>query len=48
MFNKFNLLAGILALTFFTYAQSQGWNLFEDVANSSGSGSRGSSRIYHK
>lgn len=50
MFNKFNLIAGILGLLLFGYAQSQGWNLFDNVANSSGSGSggSGSSRLYHK
>lgn len=49
MFNKFNLITGILALLVFTYAQSQGWNLFDNVANSGGnSGSSGSSRVYHK
>ncbi|MBS1191068.1 MAG: hypothetical protein H6R10_2860 [Rhodocyclaceae bacterium] len=49
MFNKFNLVAGILALTLFGYGQSQGWNLFENVANSGGSsGGSGGSRIYHK
>lgn len=47
---KFNLFSGILALTLFSYAQFQGWNMFDNVANS-GSGSRGaraSSLIYHK
>ena len=34
MFKKLNLVAGILALSLFSYAQWQGWNLFEDVANS--------------
>lgn len=49
MFNKFNLITGILALLLFGYAQSQGWNLFDNVANSgSGSGGSGSSRVYHK
>jgi hypothetical protein len=49
MFNKFNLIAGILALLLFGYAQSQGWNLFDNVANSGGgSGGSGSSRVYHK
>jgi len=46
---KFNLFTGIFALTLFSYAQYQGWNLFDNVANSgSSSGSSGSSRIYHK
>ncbi len=47
MFGKFNLAAGLFAFTLFAYAQYQGWNLFEDVANSSHGGS-GSSRTYHK
>lgn len=47
MFPKFSLAAGLLALTLFSYAQHQGWNLFEDTANSGGSSS-GSSRSYHK
>lgn len=51
MFNKFNLIAGVLALMLFGYAQSQGWNMFENTASSgggSGGGSSGGSRIYHK
>jgi hypothetical protein len=33
----------------FGYAQHQGWNLFDNVANPSGhGGSSGSSRVYHK
>ena len=49
MFKNFNLITGILALTFFGYAQHQGWNLFDNVANPSGhGGSSGSSRVYHK
>jgi hypothetical protein len=48
MFKHFNLAAGVLALALFTYVQWQGWNMFDDVANS-GSGRSGSSgRIYHK
>ncbi len=47
MFGKFNLAAGIFAVALFSYAQYQGWNLFENVANSSHGGS-GSSRTYHK
>ena len=37
----------ILALMLFGYAQHQGWNLFDNVANP-GKGGSGSSRIYHK
>ncbi len=49
MFGKFNLATGILALLIFGYAQHQGWNLFDNVANPSGhGGSSGSSRVYHK
>jgi len=47
MFDKFNRLAGICALLLFVYAQQQGWNWFDDVANSR-TGSSGSSRTYHK
>ncbi|WP_265946822.1 hypothetical protein [Dechloromonas sp. A34] len=47
MFKHFNLAAGILALALFGYAQHQGWNLFDNVANPGGR-SGGSSRIYHK
>jgi len=46
---KFNLISGILALSFFSYAQYQGWNLFDNVANpGGGSPSRGSGYVYHK
>ena len=46
---KFNLIAGIFALSLFGYVQSQGWSLFDNVANPGGRpGSGGSSRIYHK
>lgn len=49
MFGKFNLATGVLALLLFGYAQHQGWNLFDNVANPSGhGGSSGSSRVYHK
>lgn len=57
MFNKINLVAGILALLFFAYAQSQGWNMFENTASSSqlaggggGGGHIGGSggHVYHK
>lgn len=48
MFPKFNLATGVLALLVFAYAQVQGWNLFDNTANSSGSSSSGSSRSYHK
>lgn len=47
MFHKFNLLAAVFALSLFGYAQSQGWNLFDNVANSGGN-SGGSGRTYHK
>ena len=48
MFKKINLAAGILTLAFFSYAQMQGWNLFEDVANSNSGRSGSSGRVYHK
>lgn len=45
---KANLVAGILALAFFSYAQYAGWNLFDKEA-SAAQGARGSgSRLYHK
>lgn len=47
MFDKFNIATGVFALLFFAYVQHQGWNMFEDVANS-GHGGSGSSRTYHK
>ncbi len=47
MFDKFNLGAGVFALPLFTSVQQQGWNLFDNVANS-GQGNSGSSRSYHK
>lgn len=47
MFKHVNLAAGILALALFGYAQHQGWNLFDNVANPDGR-SGGSSRVYHK
>ncbi len=47
MFEKFNLATGVFALLLFVYAQQQGWNMFDNVANS-GSGNSGSSRTYHK
>ncbi|MCE1239945.1 MAG: hypothetical protein LWW83_08530 [Azonexaceae bacterium] len=47
MFDKFNLAAAILALSLFGYAQQQGWNLFDNVANPDGR-SGGSGRVYHK
>ena len=47
MFDKFNLGAGVFALLLFTYVQQQGWNLFDNVANS-GQGNSGSSCSYHK
>lgn len=48
MFKHFNLAAGLLALVLFSYAQVQGWNLFEDVANSNSGRSGSSGRVYHK
>lgn len=48
MFRNFNLAAGILALLIFAYAQHQGWNMFENEANSGRGGSSGSGRVYHK
>ncbi len=46
---KFNLISAILALGLFSYAQYQGWNLFDNVANPGGrSIGRGSSYVYHK
>jgi len=47
MFDKFTLATGVFALLLFAYAQQQGWNMFDTVANS-GHGGSGSSRIYHK
>lgn len=47
MFQKFNLVAGVLALLLFAYAQQQGWSAFDHVAQP-GSGGSGSSRSYHK
>lgn len=47
MFKHFNLATGLLALALFGYAQHQGWNLFDNEANS-GRGGSGSSRTYHK
>ncbi|HLO61969.1 MAG TPA: hypothetical protein VK165_03295 [Azonexus sp.] len=48
MFDKLSLGAGVLALLLFTYAQHQGWNLFDDVANARHGSGSGSSRSYHK
>ncbi len=47
MFRKFNMVVSILALSFFAYAQHQGWNMFENEASSS-SGRSSGSRSYHK
>ena len=33
MFKNFNFATGILALLLFGYAQHQGWNMFDNVAN---------------
>lgn len=46
MFRKFNLATGLLALALFSYAQHQGWNLFEETAGSGSHSSGG--RSYHK
>ncbi|MDD2662857.1 MAG: hypothetical protein PHD19_03755 [Dechloromonas sp.] len=48
MFGKLNLAAGLLALALFAWAQHQGWNLFDDVAEPGRSGSGSSSRTWHK
>jgi hypothetical protein len=48
MFDKFTLATGVFALLVFAYAQQQGWNLFDNVANAGSGGSGGSSRTYHK
>jgi hypothetical protein len=48
MFGKLNLAAGLLALALATWAQHQGWNLFDDVAEPGRSGSGSSSRTWHK
>lgn len=46
---KSNLVAGILALTLFSWAQYAGWNLFDREAGNQGQPLRGSSgRAYHK
>ncbi|MBS1143174.1 MAG: hypothetical protein H6R14_580 [Proteobacteria bacterium] len=47
MFGKFSFVSGVFAIMLFAYAQLQGWNMFDTVANSSHGGS-GSSRTYHK
>ena len=33
MFRKFYLIASIAALSLFSYAQHQGWNVFDNVAH---------------
>jgi hypothetical protein len=48
---RFNLAAALVALSFFSWAQYSGWNLFDNEAGSQGqqlrsSGSGG--RSYHK
>jgi len=42
------LVLGVLALSTFTYANSQGWSLFQSTAQTHSSGSGGSGRLYHK
>lgn len=48
MFRMFYLVVTLAALSLFGYAQYQGWNLFDDVANPHSSSGNGGSRIYHK
>jgi|GEM_PF-969970 len=48
MFDKFTLATGVFAVMLFAYAQQQGWNLFDNVANPGQGGSGSSSRTYHK
>ncbi len=48
MFGKFNLAAAALTLALFSWAQQQGWSLFDDVANGSGRTSGSSRSVYHK
>ena len=48
MFKHFHLGAGILALALFCYAQHQGLNMFDNVANPGSGKLGGGSRIYHK
>ena len=48
---RFNLVAALMALTFFSWAQYAGWNLFDNEGGNQGqqlrsSGSGG--RSYHK
>jgi hypothetical protein len=48
---KANFIAGILAITLFSYAQYAGWNLFDREAGNQGSrltSGSGGSRTYHK
>ena len=45
---KANLVAGILALAFFSYAQYAGWNLFDKEASASQGPRASGSRLYHK
>jgi hypothetical protein len=47
MFGKLTLATGVCAVLLFAYAQQQGWNLFDNVANPA-HGNSGSSRTYHK
>lgn len=44
---KANLIAGLLALSVFSYAQYAGWNLFDREASAVGARSSGS-RVFHK
>ncbi len=50
---RINFVAAVLALSFFSWAQYAGWNLFDNEGGSQGqqlrsSGSSGSGRTYHK
>lgn len=47
MYIRIARLASMLAFVLFAYAQFQGWNLFDDHADS-GRGHSSSGRSYHK
>jgi hypothetical protein len=42
------LIAGILALSLFAYANVQGWSLFHSTGHAHGPGYAGAGRPYHK
>ncbi len=46
--SKINFVIGLLAISFFTHAQNQGWNLFERDAAQTSRLSGSGSRAYHK